>query len=260
MRHRLITKSNYYKWGNATVISHKYGQISLVKELCRITLQVSPAQVLNFRVIELILENFQFSCINKTTIHHNPQVCSALKIWKYRKKVRSPKSKKKKENNPKPYTSDHYFRYFSVRLVFGQAMQRESKQKYLMFRWAVFKVLSLWFSLCKLSCVTGVCDTSLIQQGQAPSSDSLYSTEGFTRAGREIFSRETFELASVRLLQLSNNNTDFWKPGWGWALQKHSLALLLSLALNHHITVWSFSLTFCPQLFTVSYKEHGWVE
>lgn len=100
MRHRLITKSKYYKWGNATVISHKYGQISLVKELCRITLQVSPAQVLNFRVIELILENFQFSCINKTTIHHNPQVCSALKIWKYRKKVRSPKSKKKKKTTP----------------------------------------------------------------------------------------------------------------------------------------------------------------
>lgn len=96
MRHWLITKSKYYKWGNATVISHKFGQISLVKELCRITLQLSPAQVLNFRVTELILENCQFSCINKTTIHHHPQVCSTLKIWKYRKKVRSPKSKKKK--------------------------------------------------------------------------------------------------------------------------------------------------------------------
>lgn len=107
-------------------------------------------------------------------------------------------------------------------------MQRESKPKFLLFRRAVFKVLSLWFSHCKLSCITGVCDTPLIQQGQAPSSASLYST-GFTRAGREFFSRESFKLASVRLFQLSNNNnTDFWSSSSVWAREGMSPAKVFS--------------------------------
>lgn len=91
-------------------------------------------------------------------------------------------------------------------------MQRKSKHKHKLFRWAIFKAPPLWSTHWKLSCYWSLWHSALLTgiiaflTAQKPSPEQ---GENFPLEKLHIGSRAP----SVRLLQLSNN-PEFWSSGF----------------------------------------------